>query len=103
MDPLQQTIPDAVARLVRSAPLCPEKVAFAWRTAVGAAMARAATLRLSDAGVVEVICSDDHWRREIRRSLPIIRERLVALLGTEVVGQLKVPGRRTGREKRGTN
>ncbi len=95
MHPLSQTIPDVVARLVRNAPLSPEKVAFAWRAAVGPAMARAASLHLSDAGDVEVTCSDDHWRREIRRSLPVIKERLGALLGADVVRRLKVPARRT--------
>ncbi len=92
MEQLQQTIPDVVARLVRNAPLCSEKVAFAWRASVGPAMARAAEMRLSEDGVVEVVCTDDHWRREIRRSLPLIKERLTALLGGDVVKKLKVPG-----------
>src|SRR5512135_2397151 len=100
MHPLSQTIPDVVARLVRNAPLSPEKVAFAWRAAVGPAMARAASLHLSEAGGVEVTCNDDHWRREIRRSLPMIKERLTALLGGDIVGQLKVPARRTGAARR---
>jgi predicted nucleic acid-binding Zn ribbon protein len=91
MEPLHQTIPDAVARLVRNAPLSAEKVTFAWRASVGSAMARASAVRLSSDGVVEVMCDDDHWRREIRRSLPLIKERLLALLGAEVVKQLKLP------------
>ena len=91
MEPLQQSIPAVVAHLVRNAPLSPEKVAFAWRTAVGPAIARASAARLSDDGVVDVVCADDRWRREIRRSLPMIRERLTALLGAEVVRRLKVP------------
>jgi predicted nucleic acid-binding Zn ribbon protein len=101
MEPLQQTIPAVLARLLRDAPLSPEKVTFAWRAAVGAAIARVSAVRLSDDGIVWVQCEDDHWRREIRRSATVIKERLVALLGVEVVKQVKVPGaspkRRSGR------
>lgn len=92
MQPLQHAIPDVLTRLLRGAPLSPEKVTFAWRAAVGPAMARASSVRLSGEGVIEVTCGDDHWRREIRRSLPFIKGRLSALLGEEVVRQLKVAG-----------
>jgi len=92
MQPLQHVLPDLLAALLRKAPLSPEKVAFAWRAAVGPAIARVSVVRLSDEGVVEVQCGDDHWRREIRRSAPVIKEKLVALLGAEVVKQVKVPG-----------
>ncbi len=91
MQPLQHAIPDVLTHLLRNAPLSSEKVAFAWRAAVGPAMARASSVRLSGDGVIEVACADDHWRREIRRSLPIIRERLAALLGVEVVRRIKLP------------
>jgi predicted nucleic acid-binding Zn ribbon protein len=100
MQPLQHAIPDVLTRLLRGAPLSPEKVAFAWRAAVGPAMARASSVRLSGEGVIDVSCADDHWRREIRRSLPLIRERLTALLGTDVVRQIKVPA--AARPKRRT-
>lgn len=93
MQPLQRAIPDVLTELLRNAPLSAEKVAFAWRTAVGPAMARASAARLSSEGVIEVACGDDHWRREIRRSLPLIRERLATLLGPEIVKQVKLPAR----------
>jgi len=99
MQPLQQLLPDVLADLLRKAPLSPEKVAFAWRAAVGPAIARVSAVRLSDEGVVEVQCGDDHWRREIRRSAQVIKGRLVALLGAEVVKQVKVPGASRSRRK----
>ena len=91
MKPLQHAMPDVLARLVRGAPLSPEKVRFAWRTAVGPAMARASSARLSGEGVIEVECGDDHWRREIRRALPTITRRLAAFLGEELVRKITVP------------
>ncbi len=99
MEPLQRAIPSVLVHLLRNAPLSSEKVAFAWRTAVGPAMARAAAARLRDGGVVEVTCDDDHWRREIRRSLPVISERLRTLLGVEVVQKVKVPAPPKGKRR----
>ncbi len=92
MEPLQRTVPDFLAELLRKAPLSPEKLSFAWRAAVGPAMARVSAVTLTPDGTVEVRCADDHWRREIRRAVPMIRERLAALLGVEIVRQIKVPG-----------
>jgi len=92
MQPLQDSFPTVVADIVRRAPLSAEKVEFAWRAAVGRAIARVSTVHLSEDGVVEVHCADDHWRREIRRSVPIITARLATLLGEDVVRRVKVPG-----------
>jgi predicted nucleic acid-binding Zn ribbon protein len=100
MEPLQRAIPDVLTHLLRNAPLSDEKLVFAWRNAVGPAMARASTVRLSGDGTVEVVCADDRWRREIRRSLPVIKERLSALLGHDIVSRVKVAG--AARGKRGT-
>ncbi len=90
MEPLQHALPAVLADILRRVPLSPEKVSFAWRTAVGPAFARVSAARLSADGVVEVQCGDEHWRREIRRSAPVIRERLAALLGADVVKTVKV-------------
>ncbi len=92
MQPLQQTVPAVLADILRRTPLSPEKVSFAWRVAVGPAVARVSSVQLSPDGVIHVTCGDDHWRREIRRSAPMISSRLVALLGADVVKQVKVPG-----------
>ncbi len=90
MEPLQHAVPTVLAEILRRAPLSPEKVSFAWRTAVGPSFARVSAARLSEDGVIEVQCGDEHWRREIRRSAPLIKERLAALLGDDVVRHVKV-------------
>ncbi len=90
MEPLQHALPAVLAEILRRVPLSPEKVSFAWRNAVGPAFARVSAVRLTDEGVIEVQCGDEHWRREIRRSTPVIKERLAALLGDEVVKSVRV-------------
>ena len=57
------------------------KVRFAWRAAVGDAVDRASRVTLRDDGALCVQAVDQHWRREIERSSPVIVERLQALLG----------------------
>jgi len=93
MQPLGGFASDIVRGIIRRAPLSPEKVAFAWRSAAGPAMARVASVDLSSDGIVEVRCPDDHWRKEIRRSSSMLRDRLRVLLGDEVVRQVKVKAR----------
>jgi predicted nucleic acid-binding Zn ribbon protein len=90
MESLQQLLPAAVAPLVRDAPLSPGKVAFAWRAAVGSAIDRATTVALVEGGILEVCVVDQHWRREVRRSAPLVLERLAAMLGPSTVTRLKV-------------
>lgn len=53
-------------------------------------MARATTVSLRDDGILDVVVSDAHWRREIRRTSPMIRPRIEALLGPGVVRRLDV-------------
>jgi len=87
--PLRQVIPDAVAEVIRRAPLSPEKVAFAWQTAVGPAVAKATTVEFVN-GVLYVRARDAAWRREVERSAALIRSRLDALVGDGVVRYIKV-------------
>lgn len=82
-------IPGVLADVIRKAPLCPEKIEFAWRAAVGAGMDRVTTVRLDDAGVLHVKAADAHWAREVKRSARLIIKRLEALLGAGVVRRLK--------------
>ena len=89
MIPVQQVLPDALAEVLRKAPLTPEKIAFAWRTAVGAAVDRVTTSELRGR-VLHVKAKDAAWQREVERSAGIIRTRLDALLGTAVVRGLDV-------------
>lgn len=89
MIPVADVIPGALAAVLRKAPLTPEKVAFAWRLAVGAAVDRATTIELAD-GVLCVRAKDPSWRREVERSAGLIRRRLESVLGADVVRHLDI-------------
>ena len=82
-------MPEALLAAIRQAPLTDDKVAFAWRVAVGLVLARATSVRLSR-GVLHVQARDGAWRREIERSRHVILPRLVSLLGADLVTQLRV-------------
>jgi len=83
MIPVQQFMPGVLAEILRKAPLTPEKVAFAWRSAVGPAVANATTVELRN-GVLHVRARDASWQREVERSAGLIRSRLIAILGDAV-------------------
>ena len=89
MIPVSQLVPPALAAVLRNAPLTPEKVAFAWRTAVGPAVdkATATTLR---GEILHVKVKDPRWQRELERSAALIRARLDTLLGSGVVRYIDV-------------
>jgi hypothetical protein len=89
MIPAQQVMPDALAVILRKAPLTPAKVAFAWRTAVGASVDRVTTVELKGR-ILHVRARDGAWQREVERSASLIRARLAALLGDAVVRELAV-------------
>jgi len=89
MIPVREVLPEAIADLVRKAPLTPEKVAFAWRSAVGPAVDHATTIQLRD-GVLQVRAKDPAWQREVERSAALIRSRLDTLLGERVVKYIDV-------------
>jgi hypothetical protein len=101
-------LPAGLASALRKAPLCDEKVALAWRIAVGPAVDQASSVKLVE-GVLQVEVARAEWQREIRRSSGLIRSRLGAFLGEEVVRSLKVtvdgvdlgPGERLPRPRRG--
>ena len=89
MIPVHQFLPDVLATVLRRAPLTPEKVAFAWRTAVGPAVDKATTIVLRD-DVLHVSARDRAWKREVERSAAVIGARLDALLGEGVVRRVAV-------------
>ena len=89
MIPVQTVIPDALASVLRQSPLTAEKVTFAWRTAVGASVHNATTVALKGR-VLHVRAKDPAWQREIRRSLGVIRPRLDALLGSDVIDSIDI-------------
>ena len=82
-------MPGALAAILRKAPLTPEKVAFAWRTAVGPAVDRVTTIERKGKEL-QVRAKDAAWQREVERSAGLIRARLDALLGDGVVRGLDV-------------
>ena len=89
MIPVHKVMPDALAIVLRNAPLTPEKVAFAWRAAVGPGVDRVTTVELKGR-VLQVRAKDPAWQREVERSAGLIRSRLGRLLGDEVVRGLDV-------------
>ena len=90
MIPVRQFVPDAVAEIIRKAPLSPEKVAFAWRSVVGPAISQATAVNWGDDGVLRVKTKDAAWQREVERSASLIRSRLDSLLGERVVRYIEV-------------
>jgi hypothetical protein len=92
MQPIQHVLPAAVAEIVRRAPTSPEKIAFAWQAAVGPAIARATVIAVGAEGVLDVRVSTEAWRRELKRSAPVIVHRLEELLGPGVIARLRIAG-----------
>ena len=86
---VHEVMPGALAAVLRKAPLTPEKVAFAWRTAVGPAVDRVTTIELRGS-VLHVRAKDAAWQREVERSAALIRTRLDAFLGMAVVRGIDV-------------
>lgn len=82
-------LPTALASVIQKAPLTPEKVTFAWRTAAGPAVARNGSVRL-EGKILHVQVPNEAWRREVERSAAIIRTRMDHLLGQGVVRGLEV-------------
>ena len=82
--PAHLLMPSALAVILRNAPLTPEKVAFAWRAAVGPAVDKATSVELQGE-VLRVRAKDGTWRREVERSSPLILARLQTLLGKDIV------------------
>jgi hypothetical protein len=89
MHRLGQFMPGALAALLRKAPLTDEKVAFAWRAAVGSSMDRVTSVTLRN-GVLRVCAKDAAWQREVERAAGVVRHRLEAILGPGVVKSIQV-------------
>ena len=85
-------IPAALTELLRQGPMSQGKLEVAWRAAVGNGLSRVTTVRLLDAGRVEVSAADHRWYRELQRSAPVILDRLKALLGAEAVTHVVLQG-----------
>ena len=78
-------MPAVLADVIRKAPLTDEKVAFAWRLAVGPAIGKATTVRLAANGTLYVKAEAPAWNDAIGKSLGLIRSRLAHFLGETAV------------------
>lgn len=78
-----------LAEVLARQPMTPGKVTFAWRAAVGPALARATSPELRDGRLI-IRASSVAWKREIERSRPVILDRLRTLLGRGTVRGLDV-------------
>jgi hypothetical protein len=80
-----KVMPAVLAEVIRKAPLTDEKVALAWRLAVGPAIGKATTVRLASNGTLYVKAEVPAWNDAIGKSLGIIRSRLAHYLGETAV------------------
>lgn len=87
---VQRVLPDTLTEIVRRQPLTQAKVDFAWRTAVGSALARVSNARLDGDGTLHVRTDDERWTREIERGRDVIRARLDRMLGDDLK-RLEIP------------
>ncbi len=91
MERVSQVIPEVLAAILRKAPLNDEKVAFAWRMAVGATMDKVTTITFRS-GILEVRAATPAWAREVERAAAVVRHRLDTILGQGVVRRIAVIG-----------
>jgi predicted nucleic acid-binding Zn ribbon protein len=89
MQPIGQVLPRALAEIVRQAPLSAGKVDFAWRSAVGPAMARTTVVRLEE-GVLLVEAQTAQWGSAVMRASGMILTRLQSVLGADVVTAIRL-------------
>ncbi|MGH9201311.1 MAG: DciA family protein [Vicinamibacterales bacterium] len=82
-------MPGVVESVIRNAPLTPEKVSFAWRVSVGAAVGKATAVRLGENGVLHVKCDSPAWAAAVKKSAPLIQRRLNGMLGAGAVKALQ--------------
>jgi len=78
-----------MAQVIRRAPLTDDKVTFAWRLAVGPAIAKATTVRLVPDGTLHVKAETPAWRSAVRKSASLIQIRMGDLLGEDVIKRLE--------------
>ena len=90
MIPVKQLTQSVVIELVRRQPVSPAKVAFAWRTAAGPALARAATAQLRDDGTLLIRATTAAWAHEVERSRGLLLARMQEMLGPDVAVRLTV-------------
>jgi hypothetical protein len=83
--PASEILPGVLAEVIKKAPLTPEKVAFAWRLAVGPGVGKATTVTLDAQGVLHVKANTPAWTAAVRKSTSMIHRRMNELLGQGIV------------------
>jgi predicted nucleic acid-binding Zn ribbon protein len=83
-----QVMPGVVAEVIRKAPLTDEKVTFAWRLAVGPAVAKATKVRLGSDGTLYLSAESPAWLDGVRQSVGLIRSRLAHYLGDNAIKRI---------------
>lgn len=89
MESLHITATHALRLLLDGQPTTPAKVAFAWRMAAGAALARGTEPDWRD-GVLVVRARTEAWRKELRHARPILTARVQELVGPDVVKKIVI-------------
>ena len=89
MVPVQSFATGVIAEVIRRQPPSPGRTTFAWTIAVGPALAKSATVTLTDR-VLRVRPRDARWAKEIERLSPTILPRLQHLLGRESVVKIEI-------------
>ena len=95
MIPAREVAPRALGEALRRQPMSAAKVRFAWQSSVGTSIARVTSVVLDETGTLHVNAQSEHWRREISRSIVVIKERLAHLLGPDAVKRVSVKRSRT--------
>lgn len=94
MIPARDVAPRALGDLLRGQPTSDAKIRFAWTCCVGPSIARATAVRLeSSTGTLHVLTDAETWRREVSRSIPVVKHRLTELLGPGTVKRIAVKRR----------
>ena len=89
MQPIQQFTPSVLAEVIRRQPASEGRTTIAWQIAVGAKLARATSVRLTDR-VLTVSASDSRWVTEIEAAREIVLRRLQELLGSDAVARIRI-------------
>lgn len=85
-------MPAVVADVIRKAPLTDDKVAFAWRLAVGPTIDKSTAVRLAQDGTLYVTAESPAWIDSVRGSIGLIRSRLAHYLGEDAIKRVSYPG-----------
>ena len=81
-------MPGVVAEVIRKAPLTDEKVTFAWRLAVGPAVAKATRCASDADGTLLSAAESPAWLDGVRQSVGLIRSRLAHFLGDDAIKRI---------------